>query len=246
MERSPTHDATPYDAVILDLDGVITSTDALHFQAWKDTFDAFLARRDPPGAAFTEADYRRTVDGKPRFDGVRDFLASRGLEVPEGTPSDPPDPPTVQGLGRAKNERLQQLLREGRVEAFDDASRAIERWRASGLRLAVVSSSRNCRPVLDAVGLLGCFDAVADGVVADDLGLPGKPAPDLFLEAARRLDVDPARAVVVEDAEVGVDAGRRGGFGLVVGMDRAGTGARLREHGAHVVLASLDDLEVTR
>lgn len=241
----PSSTRSPYRAIILDLDGVITSTDALHFRAWKDTFDRHLGSVEPSQTAFTEADYRRHVDGKPRLMGIRDFLRSRGLNTPEGQPSDPAGAPTVHGLGRGKNDLLQRLIRAGEVEPFDDAVRAIDRWRAEDLALAVVSSSRNCRPVLEAAGLTDRFAAIVDGVVADELRLEGKPAPDLFLEAARRLDVDPARAVVVEDAEVGVDAGRRGGFGLVVGMDRGGTGARLRERGAHVVVSSLDDLEVS-
>jgi trehalose 6-phosphate phosphatase len=243
VSMEPSRDR-PYDAVILDLDGVITSTDAQHFQAWKATFDPILLGMDEPQPAFSEGDYRRTVDGRSRLDGVRDFFASRRIDLPEGSPADGPDAATVQGIGHAKNARFQRLIADGDVHVFGDAIPALDAWRRAGLSLAVVSSSKNCRPVLQAAGHLNRFDAIVDGITAEELGLTGKPAPDLFLEAARRLDVEPARAVVIEDAEVGVDAGRRGGFGLVVGVDRSGTGSHLRERGAHVVVPSLDGLDL--
>lgn len=206
-------------AVILDLDGVVTASASVHFRAWKETFDELLQARG--AAEFTEEDYRRYVDGKPRYDGVRSFLSSRGIDLPEGEPSDPPDRQTVHGVGNAKNARFRAFLEEG-VTVFDDALEALHAWRDQGLGLAIVSSSKNAETILASAGLTGWFDVRIDGIVGPQLGLAGKPAPDYFLEAARRLGVAPQDAMLVEDADSGIEAGRRGGFGCVVRVNRDG------------------------
>lgn len=248
---SPPRRAGPpaLDAVLLDLDGVLTATAKIHARAWKDTFDALLAElaeaEDAPMVPFDiEVDYRSYVDGKPRYDGVRSFLASRGIRVDEGRPGDPPGTPTVQGIGNRKNERFQELIAEEGVEVFEDVLLTVPRWREQGFRTAVVSSSKNCGPILRAAGLSHLFDAKVDGVDRERLGLPGKPAPHMFLEAARRLDVEPAHAAVVEDALAGVQAARAGGFGWVVGIARTGPLEPLAAHGADQVVRRLDELEV--
>jgi len=231
-------------ACLFDLDGVITKTAVVHAAAWKRTFDDFLRQRD--GAGFRpfddHADYDEYVDGRPRADGVRTFLASRGIELPEGTPDDPPDRTTVHGLGNSKNGLLLELIRSGGVEAYDSTLRYVEAVRADGLRTAVVSSSANCRDILRSVGAESLFDVRIDGVVAVERGLPGKPHPDTFLAAARDLGVEPAEAAVFEDALAGMDAGRSGHFGYVVGVDRVGQGAALRAHGADIVVGDLAEL----
>lgn len=230
-----------HDAVILDLDGVLTRTERLHARAWKAAFDEFLAARGAPPFDL-ERDYREHVDGRPRGDGVRAFLASRGIELPEGSPDDPPGTATVQGLARRKNAVfLERLAREG-AEVFPSSVALVEALRAAGWRTAIVSSSRNCAAILDSVGAAGLFDVKVDGTDAAERGLAGKPAPDLFLAAARALGVAPARAVVVEDALAGVEAGRAGGFGLVIGVDRAGQAQALRAHGAHRVVSDLAEI----
>ncbi|MCT7355913.1 beta-phosphoglucomutase family hydrolase [Streptomyces sp. 15-116A] len=232
-------------ACLFDLDGVVTRTAVVHAAAWKETFDAFLRERD--GAdfrPFDDGDYGRYVDGRPRADGVRTFLASRGIELPEGAPGDPPHAPTVHGLGNRKNELLLEKIRTGGVEAYDGTLRYIERVRARGLRTAIVSSSANCRDVLRSIGAEDLFDVRIDGVVAAERGLPGKPRPDTFLAAARELGVEPARAAVFEDALSGMDAGRAGRFGYVVGVDRAGRREELYAHGADIVVTDLAELGV--
>lgn len=232
-----------FDAVIFDMDGVITDTAEVHAAAWKRLFDGYLAERAGPAGArrpFDADDYRRYVDGKSRHDGVRSFLASRGIHLPEGEADDPPDRETVRGLGNRKNRDLVAVLRQQGARPFDSSVTLVRAVRAAGLATAVISASRNAAEVLEAAGVADLFDARVDGVVAARLGLAGKPDPAVFLEAAARLGVDPARAVVVEDALAGVEAGRRGGFGLVIGVDRTGRAEALREHGAHVVV---DDLE---
>ncbi|MEX0600820.1 MAG: beta-phosphoglucomutase family hydrolase [Rhodothermales bacterium] len=232
-----------FKAAIFDLDGVLTRTAAVHAAAWKSTFDDVLNRRGEDQAPFdVESDYRRYVDGMPRFDGVRSFLASRGIEVPEGDPDDRPEEETIYGIGNRKNEHFQHLLKEKGVDTFDDAVEQLRRWRAAGLKTAVVSSSRNCVPVLEAAGLSELFDAKVDGVDAAEIGLQGKPDADIFLEAARRLEVRPRDAIVLEDAVSGVKAGRAGGFGLVVGVARDRQ-QDLAEHGADVVVYDVRELE---
>ncbi|MFB7243513.1 hypothetical protein CW362_01535 [Streptomyces populi] len=230
-------------ACLFDLDGVITKTAVVHAAAWKRTFDEFLRERDGDGfRPFDDADYSAYVDGMPRADGVRSFLASRGIHLPEGTPDDPPERTTVHGLGNRKNQLLLDMIRTDGVEAYDGTLRYIEAVRAHGLRTAVVSSSANCRDVLRSVGAEDLFDVRVDGVVAAERRLPGKPRPDTFLAAAKDLGVDPSEAAVFEDALAGMDAGRSGHFGYVVGVDRVGQSAALRAHGADVVVRDLDEL----
>ncbi|MEU2605166.1 HAD family hydrolase [Streptomyces albus] len=231
-------------ACLFDLDGVLTKTAVVHDAAWKETFDAFLREREGPGFHPFDpvADYDAYVDGLPRADGVRTFLASRGIELPEGTPDDPPDRRTVHGLGNRKNELLLEKIHQEGVEAYDGSVRYLDAVRAAGLRTAVVSSSANCRDVLVAVGIADRFDARIDGIVARERKLPGKPRPDTFLAAAHELGAAPGEAAVFEDALAGMEAGRAGGFGHVVGVDRTGQAGALRAHGADVVVKDLWDL----
>jgi beta-phosphoglucomutase family hydrolase len=231
-------------ACLFDLDGVVTKTAVVHAAAWKETFDAFL--RDyagEQGRPFDAvADYDEYVDGRPRADGVRAFLDSRGIRLPEGTPEDPPDAPTVHGLGNRKNVLLLERIRTGGVEAYEGTLRYLEAVRAEGLRTAIVSSSANCRDVLRSVGAEHFFDVRIDGVVAAERRLPGKPHPDTFLAAAHDLGVEASRAAVFEDALAGMDAGRAGGFGYVVGVDRVGQADALYTHGATIVVKDLAEL----
>lgn len=234
-------------ACLFDLDGVLTRTAELHAAAWKQTFDAFLLERAERGAGSVVpfdavADYDAYVDGRPRADGVRAFLASRGVELPEGEPTDAASVETVHGVGARKNALVRELMAERGVAAYEGSVRFLEAAAKAGLMFALVTSSENAGAVLLAAGLQGRFDAQVDGSVARELGLAGKPAPDTFLEAARRLGVLPVRAAVFEDALAGVAAGRAGEFGLVVGVDRAGQAAALSDHGADVVVADLAEL----
>lgn len=238
-----------YDAVIFDLDGVVTDTASVHARAWKQVFDLYEERRRSRGDAgfepFTiEVDYPRYVDGKPRYDGVRSFLASRDIVLPEGEPGDGLADETVRGLGDAKNSLYNELLAQGGVEVFDDTVEQIERWRGMGLRTAIVSSSRNCAAVLEAAGLTHLFEVRVDGREAARMGLTGKPAPDIFVKAVELLGVEPARAVVVEDAVAGVQAGRAGGFGWVIGVDRSGAARDvLLASGADTVVSDMRQVE---
>jgi beta-phosphoglucomutase family hydrolase len=234
-------------ACLFDLDGVITQTAKVHAVAWKETFDAYLreraSRHGEPFVPFTKSDYERYVDGRQRYDGVRAFLASRGIDLPAGAHGDePPDAETVSGLGNRKNELVLTMFRRDGVEAYEGSIRFVRAVREAGLRTAVVSASANCREILEAASIESLFEARVDGVVAAQLGLPGKPAPDTFLAAAEMLDVLPAAAAVFEDALAGVAAGRAGGFGLVVGVDRVGQADALRRHGADLVVSDLAEL----
>ncbi|MFI9821390.1 HAD family hydrolase [Streptomyces sp. NPDC052013] len=234
-------------ACLFDLDGVVTRTAVVHAAAWKETFDAFLRERGGEDVRpFDDGDYGQYVDGRPRADGVRTFLASRGIELPEGTPGDPPGASTVHGLGNRKNELLLEKIRTGGVEVYEGTLRYIERARARGLRTAIVSSSANCRDVLRSIGAEDLFDVRIDGVVAAARGLAGKPRPDTFLAAARDLGVGPEQAAVFEDALSGMDAGRAGRFGYVVGVDRAGRRDALYAHGADLVVTDLAELGAER
>ena len=238
-----------FDAVLFDLDGVVTRTARLHATAWAELFDEFLRRRaaergEPFRAFDPVADYLAHVDGKPRYEGVRSFLAARGIALAEGDPADRPGTPTVHGLGARKDALFVDRLRRDGVEVFTTTVALIEALRAGGVRTAVVTSSRNGREVLRAAGLEALFDARIDGLDAATLALAGKPAPDTFLKAAELLEVVPGRAVVVEDAIAGVEAGRRGGFGLVVGVDRGGNREALETHGADLVVADLGELDL--
>ena len=234
-------------ACLFDLDGVLSETAKVHAAAWKEMFDQFLrarsARTGEDFVPFGETDdYGEYVDGKPRYDGVRSFLASRSIELPEGQPDDPPSAETVCGLGNRKNEIVLRMIREQGVEAYEGSRRYLEAAREAGLRRAVVSSSTNCQDVLVAARIEQFFEARIDGVVAEREHLKGKPAPDTFLAGARALDVTPDAAAVFEDALAGVEAGRAGGFACVVGVDRVGHAEALREHGATVVVRDLAEL----
>lgn len=233
-------------ALLFDLDGVITRTATIHAAAWRQLLDDFLTRwgeehdrRFEPFAL--PEDYLTYIDGRRRYDGVDTFLRSRGVELPWGEPGDGAEAATVCGVGNAKNRYFSELLAERGVEVYDDAVALIRAARRRGRRLAVVSASENCRAILQRVDLLQEFDTLVSGTEAAELGLAGKPAPDTFLEAARRLGVAPAQAAVLEDAISGVQAGRAGGFGLVIGVDR-GTGSDLRAGGAHMVCDDLSKL----
>lgn len=236
-----------FDAVIFDTDGVLTDTAVVHAAAWQRLFDEFFARWAASGSGVPApfdpvGEYLALVDGKPRYDGVRSVLAARGIDLPEGDPHDEPGTETVCGLGNAKDVYFHERLRVDGVEAFADAERLLDRLEASGHCAAAVSASRNAREVLEVSGVLDRFVVVVDGVDSDERGLAGKPDPALFLAAADLLEVLPGAAVIVEDAVVGVEAGRRGGFGLVVGLDRVGQGDRLAGAGADVVVPDLDRL----
>ena len=228
-------------AVLFDLDGVLTPTAAVHMRAWELMFRQYFAEHgiEPP---YTDADYFTHVDGRPRYDGVRSVLLSRGVRLPEGEPSDPPGARTVCGLGNTKNALVNQLLAQEGVEPYPGSVRVVDALDRRGVPMAVVSSSRNTPAVLEAAGLGGRFPVLVDGVVAAAKHLAGKPAPDTFLHAAELLGVPPERAVVVEDAVSGVAAGRAGGFGLVVGVDRGAGAAALTEAGADVVVRDLGEL----
>jgi beta-phosphoglucomutase family hydrolase len=234
-------------ACLFDLDGVLTPTAAVHAAAWKQTSDAYLreraARTGEPFVPFDEVrDYELYVDGKPRADGVRSFLASRGIHLPEGRPDDPPEAETVNGLGNRKNGLVLRLIREQGVKPYEGSVRYLQAVRQAGLKTAVVSSSANCRDVLVAAGIVQLFDARIDGLVAREQGLRGKPAPDTFLAAARAVGAPAPEAAVFEDALAGVEAGRAGGLGRVVGVDRVGQAEALRQHGADVVVHDLAEL----
>jgi beta-phosphoglucomutase family hydrolase len=224
-------------ACLFDLDGVITQTAKLHSAAWKEMFDTFLRERSEqtgePFREFTPSDYDRYVDGRPRLDGVRTFLEARGIE---------PDEELVRRLGDIKNDLVLKLIRERGVEVYDGSIDFVKEAQREGLRRAVVSSSANTREVLKSVGIEDLFEAVVDGLVAQREGLPGKPAPDTFVAGARALGAEPAQSVVFEDALAGVEAGRAGEFGYVVGVDRTGQREALAEHGADIVVDDLSEL----
>jgi len=231
-------------ACLFDLDGVLTDTASVHTVAWKTMFDEYLRRRDGKGFQpfDAEADYRQYVDGRTRQDGVRAFLSSRGITVPEGAPDDPPDADTVNGLGNRKNEIFLERVREDGVRVFEGSRRYLRATAESGLQTAVVSSSANTADVLAVTGLADYVQQRVDGVTIRERHLAGKPAPDSFLHAAELLAVQPREAAVFEDALAGVEAGRAGGFGFVVGVDRVGQATALREHGADRVVSDLEEL----
>jgi beta-phosphoglucomutase family hydrolase len=232
---------------LFDLDGVLTQTAKVHAEAWKTMFDAYLrGRAARTGEAFVPFDavddYDQFVDGKPRLDGVRTFLASRAIELPAGGPNDPPGAETITALGERKHELMLRLIRERGVAPYEGSVRFVGAARAAGLRTAVVSSSTNCREVLRAAGIEDLFEVCIDGLVAERKHLRGKPAPDTFLAGAQALEIPPTRSAVFEDALAGVAAGRAGGFGWVVGVDRVGQADALRAHGADLVVPDLADL----
>ena len=244
-KRSVTHDS--FDAVLFDLDGVLTATAKIHAACWKKTFDEYLQRRaaknHQPFRPFDlDRDYSLYVDGKPRYDGVKSFLESRGIHLPYGDPRDPPDRETICGVGNHKEEMVIKTIKTVGVEVYEGSVAWVRHLRQEGIKTAVVSSSENCLAVLKAGGIDGLFDVRVDGHVVEDQKLPGKPAPDTYLHAAALLGASPRRAVVVEDAISGVEAGRNGGFGLVIGVDRKGHADALRENGADVVVADLKEM----
>ena len=238
---------TRYGAVLFDLDGVLTDTASIHSRAWKASFDDFLSRRAAAeGSEFVpfdiEDDYRQHVDGRPRFEGVDKFLRSRGIELPRGLPEEPAGDSTVCAVGNRKNDLVGTILKEEGVEVYPGSLALLNHLVASGMPMAVVTSSANAEAVLSAGGIADFFPVRVDGNVAARLGLRGKPHPDPFLEAARQLAIEPERAIVIEDAISGVQAGRAGKFGLVVGVDRHGDAEALRSAGADLVVSDLAEL----
>jgi len=231
-----------YDAVLYDLDGVLTPTAVVHMHAWREMFSTYLATHHPDQPPYTDEDYFHWVDGKPRYAGVRSFLDSRGIDLADGDPSDDADALTICGLGNRKNQMFESILATDGVEAYPGSRALVERLAELGLKQAVVSSSRNAPDVLTSAHLIDYFETIVDGVVASERHLAGKPAPDTFLYAAELVGVRPARCVVVEDALSGVQAGRAGRFGLVVGVDRGVGVDHLLEHGATMVVADLEEL----
>jgi beta-phosphoglucomutase family hydrolase len=252
MEQPPgaatTIDWDTVDAVLFDLDGVLTPTAEIHERAWKSMFDTFLAARADGGAwePFSADDYLAYVDGKRRVDGVRSFLTSRHITLPEGSIDDAPGDETVNGLGNAKNAAFQQVLRRDGIDPYPGSVRFLDALARRGTKVAVVSSSRNATEVLDAAGLADRFAVVVDGNVAAARQLPGKPAPDTFLAASAELGAGPERAAVIEDAISGVAAGHAGGFALTIGVDRGAGRDALLEHGADLVVDDLDELVAQR
>lgn len=234
-------DWSPYAAALFDLDGVVTPTADVHMRAWDVMFNGFLEGR-PGQPSYTEADYFAYVDGKPRYDGVASFLASRGIALPHGDPSDSPDRETVCGLGNRKNDAFREVLHSEGVAPYPGSLRLLDALREQGLPMAIVSSSRNAAEVLDVAGVASYFATVMDGRVASQRGLAGKPAPDTFLAAAAELGAGAAESVVLEDALSGVAAGRAGAFGLVIGVDRGAGADALTDAGADVVVSDLGSL----
>jgi beta-phosphoglucomutase family hydrolase len=234
-------------ACLFDLDGVLTQTALVHNAAWKQTFDTFLqAWSAQHGQEFVPfdsgADYHKYVDGRPRADGVRTFLASRGITLPEGSPDDGPDRLTVNGVGNKKNDLVLQKIKEGAVQVYDGSVEYLKAAKAAGLRRAVVSASANCKDVLEAAGIADLLEVRVDGIVAREQNLPGKPAPDTFLYAAKLLGLPPENCAVYEDALAGVAAGHAGGFGITIGVDRVGQAQALLENGADIVVTDLSEL----
>jgi beta-phosphoglucomutase family hydrolase len=236
-----------FDAVLFDLDGVLTATAKMHAACWKKMFDDFLHKlaqeQGEPFQPFDIAtDYKRYMDGKLRYDGVRGFLESRGIHMPFDNPDNPEYYASIRGLGNLKDKMVKEKIRQGEVDIYRDGVTLARQVRSLGLKTAVVSASKNCQAVLTAAGITDLFDVRVDGNLAEELKLPGKPAPDTFLKAAELLKVEAKRAVVVEDAISGVAAGRAGGFGLVVGVDRQGDAQGLTNHGADIVTSNLEEL----
>lgn len=231
-----------YDAVLFDLDGVVTPTAEVHMRAWDRMFNDFLAARGDGQEPYVDEDYFAYVDGKPRYEGVASFLEARGIDLPHGNPSDPPETQTVRGLGNRKNEAFSQVLADEGVQPYPGSLRLLEALRERGMPMSIVSSSRNAPAVLDAAGVRDFFTGVMHGGEAEQRGLPGKPAPDTFVAAAADLAADVTRTVVLEDAHSGVEAARAGGFGLVIGVDRGAGAEALQRSGAHVVVTDLEEL----
>ena len=234
-------DWTRFDAALFDLDGVLTPTAEVHMRAWSEMFNAFLDERGD-SEPYTDEDYFAHVDGRPRYEGVRTFLESRGIELPEGDPEDGPDEQTVSGLGNRKNDAFNAVLARDGVTAYEGSVALIDALERAGTKMAVVSSSKNAAAVLEAAGIADRFPVLVSGAEATELGLAGKPSPETFLHAAAELGVARERCVVLEDATSGVRAGRDGDFGLVVGVDRGAGPAALTEAGADLVVQDLAEL----
>ena len=241
----PTVTPDKFDAVLFDLDGVITATARIHASAWKQAFDEILKKR-AGGESFRpfdkQSDYEDYVDGKPRYDGAQSFLESRHVDVPRGTPDDAPDKETVWGIANRKNKLFEEALKREHVDVFEGTVDWVRHLRRAGIKTAVVSSSSHCEAIVQNAGISNLFDARMDGDIAVRMKLEGKPAPDTYLKAAEMLGVDAKRAVVVEDALAGVEAGRSGGFGLVIGVDRKHDADALRENGADIVVSDLKEM----
>ena len=238
-----------FDAVIFDLDGVITKTALVHAAAWEKMFDGYLKEREQkyqePFKEFTHAnDYLPYVDGKPRYKGVASFLESRGIHIPYGDPEDPPEKETVCGLGNMKNQAVNQLLKEQGVEVYESTVELIRVLKSASIRVGVASSSKNCKAVLEAAGLLDLFETRVDGVVSAELNLHGKPEPDIFTTACDNLGVTYDRTVVVEDAVSGVQAGAKGNFGLVLGIAREENEEELKRNGADIVVKDMAEIDI--
>lgn len=235
-----------FQAVIFDLDGVITKTAVTHAAAWKKMFDEYLLSREQkyaePFSEFTRADYLNFVDGKPRYNGVASFLNSRGIVLPPGNPEDSADEETVCGLGNRKNEAFNEVLKRDGAEVYPSSKKLLFELKEAGIKLGVASSSKNCKAVLEAVNLLHLFGARVDGVVSAELGLKGKPEPDIFTKACEILGTKPGNSIVVEDAVSGVQAGAKGGFGLTLGIAREGNAEELQKNGADFVVADLEEI----
>jgi trehalose 6-phosphate phosphatase len=237
------------DAVILDMDGVITKTAKLHAKAWKKMFDEFLEEFSRLNnlnfhSFDIEYDYSQFIDGIPRYDGIRNFLQSRNISLPEGDLNDGRDLHTIKELGNKKNSIFQELLKNNGIELYEDTLERVHEWKKGGLKVGVISSSKNCRNILSAAGIIGLFDTLVDGISSAEENIKGKPHPDIFLKAAENLKVEPIKTVVVEDAILGVEAGKTGGFKYVIGVDRSGIGAELKARGADLVVKSLKDQKV--
>ena len=234
-----------YDAVIFDMDGVVTRTAKVHYRAWKRLFDEYLKKHaGEDEKPFDDQDYRRYVDGKPRYRGIESFFESRKISLPWGNEDDGPDEETIYGLGNKKNRYFNQLIDRDGVDVYEPALSLLKELRSAGFKTAIVSSSKNCAAVLEAAGISSFFDEKTDGKDADELNLQGKPSPDIFVKTAEKLKVSPQRAVILEDAISGVQAGKNGGFGLVIGVDRTGHGEDLKNNGAHVVVTDLSVIKV--
>jgi len=238
-----------FAAFVFDLDGVITDTVAIHSAAWKQMFDAFLQayakRKQLPYKEFSHArDYLSYVDGKPRYQGVASFLKSRGIELPFGDPSDPPHMETICGLGNRKNHIFNRMIANGNVIVFQSTIDFIHQLKDQGIRVGVASSSKNCKAVLEAAGILDLFETRVDGLVSAELGLRGKPEPDIFTTACDNLHVHYREAIIVEDAVSGVQAGKKGGFGMVLGIAREGNAAKLKAHGADLVISDMREIDI--
>jgi beta-phosphoglucomutase family hydrolase len=236
-----------FNAVVLDLDGVITKTAATHTKAWKKIFDEYLKKREEeygePFSEFSPEDYLTFVDGKPRYEGVASFLKSRGIELPYGSPDDGPDAETVCGLGNRKNKTFRKILKREGTEVYPSTMRLLRELKEYNIPLAVASSSKNCKAILKSVNLSGFFDARVDGNVLEELGLKGKPQPDMFTKSCELLGAKPSKSIVVEDAASGVKAGSQGGFGLTIGVARKENAEELKQNGADYVVKDIKEID---